>query len=59
MQLEQKTFNLVVHSQAHSNDEIILQKDLFEEYLAIPHGDQVLIEVKFNHKSIVLYINNN
>ena len=55
--IEQRTFNLFVHSQDYSIEEILLNKDIFEEYMGVKENDQILVEIicKGTEK-IVLYV---
>ena len=63
MQIENNTFKINIHTQDYSNDEILLNKDMFEDYMNIsaPQGpspmgitndDQyAIVEILYNIQS--------
>lgn len=44
-QIEQKQFSLQIHTLAHSNEEIMLNQDIFSDYLRVAGGESNFIEI--------------
>ena len=44
-QIEQKQFSLQIHTLAHSNEEIMLNQDIFADYLRVAGGGSNFIEI--------------